>query len=110
MEIKQGALSFDVENSIASSLGFRKIVYKQGKYTSQKIVDIIGSSTMNIHCNMISRVKDYGNNTAILHPFSLTEPAGYLIKIIPTNILYHNVTKDRVEQTEFHIKNALHMI
>ena len=31
MEIKQGALSFDIENSIASLLGFRKIVYKKGK-------------------------------------------------------------------------------
>ena len=29
MKIKQGALSFDIENSIASLLGFRKIVYKK---------------------------------------------------------------------------------
>ena len=41
MEIKQGALGFDVENSIASLLGFRKVVYKKGKYKSQKIVDIM---------------------------------------------------------------------
>ena len=33
MEIKQGALSFDLENSKTPLLGFRKIVYKQGKYT-----------------------------------------------------------------------------
>ena len=31
MEIKQGALSFDVENSIAPLLGFKKIIYKKGK-------------------------------------------------------------------------------
>ena len=31
MEIKQGTISFDVENTIASLLGFRKAVYKQGK-------------------------------------------------------------------------------
>ena len=31
MEIKQGAINFTVENSIASLLGFRKAVYKQGK-------------------------------------------------------------------------------
>ena len=30
MEIEQGALSFDVENSIASLLGLRKVVYKAG--------------------------------------------------------------------------------
>ena len=37
-EIKQGGLSYDVENSIASLLGFRKIFYKKGKFTSQKII------------------------------------------------------------------------
>ena len=60
MEINQGAISFDVENSIASLLGFRKAVYKQGKYTSQKIVDIMGFSTINILCNVISGVKITG--------------------------------------------------
>ena len=35
-EIKQGARSIDVDNSIASLLGFRKVVYKSAKYTTQK--------------------------------------------------------------------------
>ena len=105
MEIKQGAINFDVENSIASLLGFRNAVYKQGKFISQKIVDIMGFSTINIHCNMISGVKDNGNNTDILFTFTLTEPPGYLINIIPTNILYQNVTKDKKEYIEFHFKD-----
>ena len=105
MEIKQGAIKFDVENSIASSLGFRKAVYKQGKYSSQRIVDITGFSTINIHCYVTSGVKDNGNNTDILYTFTLTEPPGYLINIIPTNILYQNVTKDRIEYKKFHIKD-----
>ena len=96
MEIKQGAINFDVEKSIASLLGFRRAVYKQGKYSSQKIVDIMSFSTIKIHCNVISGVKDNGNNTHLLYTFTLTEPPGYLIKIIPTNILYQNVTKDRI--------------
>ena len=75
MEIKQGAINFDIENSIAPLLGFRKIVNK-GKYTSQKIVDIMGFSTINIPCNVISGVKDNGNNTDILYTFNLTEPPG----------------------------------
>ena len=53
METKHGTISFDVENSIASLLGFRKAVNKQGKITSQKIVDIMGFITINIHCNVI---------------------------------------------------------
>ena len=105
MEIKQGAIYFDISNSIATLLGFRKIVYEQGKYRSQKIVDIMGFSTINIHCNVISGVKDNGNNTDILYTFTVTEPPGYLINIIPTNILYQNVTKDRIEYIEFHIKD-----
>ena len=96
MEIKQGALNFDVENSRASLQGFRKKMYEQGKY-APKIIDIMEFSSINIHCNLISGVKDNGINTDILYTFTLTEPPGYLINIIPTNILYQNVTKDRIE-------------
>ena len=84
MEIKQGAINIDIENSIAPLLGFRKIVYEQGKYTSQKIIDILGFSTINIHCNVISGVKGNSNSTDILYTFTLTEPQGYLINIKPT--------------------------
>ena len=38
MEIKQGALSFDLENSIASLLGFRKIVYKRENINIRKLL------------------------------------------------------------------------
>ena len=105
MELTQGALSFDVAKSIASLQGFRKIVYKQGKYTSHKIIDIMGFRTLNIRCNVLSGVKDNGNNTDTLYTSTLTEPPGYLINIIQTNILYQNVTKDRIECFEFHIKD-----
>ena len=64
----------------------------------------MGFSTINIHCNVISEAKDKGKDTDILNTFDLTEPPGYLINIIPTKILYQNVTKDRIEYIEFHIK------
>ena len=67
MEIKKGALSFDIENSIAPLLRIRKIVYKQGKYTSLKIVDIMGFNTIIIHCNIISGAKYNGKDTDILY-------------------------------------------
>ena len=105
MEIKQGALIFDIENSLASLLGFRKKIYKKCRHKSQKIIDIMGFNNINIHCNIISGAKDNGKYTDILYTFNLTEPPGYLINIIPTNILYQNVTKDRIEYIEFHIKD-----
>ena len=69
----------------------------------QKIIDIMGFSTINIHCNVISGVKDNGNNRHI-YTFTPTKPPGDLINIIPTNILYQNLTK-RIEYIEFHIKD-----
>ena len=105
IEIKQGAINFDIENSIAPLLGFRKIVYKKVKYTSQKIVDNMGFCTINFHRNVISGVKDNGKDTDILYTFTLTEPPGYLINIIPTTVLYQNITQDRIEYIEFHIKD-----
>ena len=83
MDIKQGTLSFDLENSIAPILGFGKRVYKQGKYTSHKIVHIMGFNTFNIHCNIISGAKNNGKDTDISYTFNLTEPLGYMIINIP---------------------------
>ena len=65
MEIKQGVLSFDVENSIGLLLGFRKVLYRAGKYTSHQIVDIMGFNTITIHCNIIPGAKDNGKDTDI---------------------------------------------
>ena len=45
----------------------------------------------------MSGVKNNGKDTDILYTFILTEPPGYLINIIPTNILYQNVTTERIE-------------
>ena len=105
MEIKQGVLSFDAENSIGSLLGFRKVLYRAGTYTSQKVVDIMGFNTIIIHCSIISGAKDNGKDTEILYTFNLTEPPGYMIINIPTNVLYQNVNKYRTEYIEFHIKD-----
>ena len=65
----------------------------------------MGFNTINIHCIIISGAKDNGKDTDILCTFYLIEPPGYLISIIPTNILYQNVTKDRIEYIEYHIKD-----
>ena len=70
-----------------------------------KIVDIMGFITNNIHCIIISGAKDNGNDTDILYTFNLVEPPGYMISIIPNDVLYQKVTKDTIECNEFHIKD-----
>ena len=104
MEVLHGVIIFDVENSVASLLGFDKQIYSRGKYTTNKIIHIVGFNTDNIHCNIISGAKDNGKDTDILYTINLSEPPGYMIINNPTNVLYQNVTKDRIEYIEFHIK------
>ena len=65
----------------------------------------MGFNNINFHSNIISGAKDNGKDTDKLYTFNLTEPPGYLINNIPTNILYQNITKDRIEYIEFHIKD-----
>ena len=103
MEIKQGAISFDVESSISPLKRFRKIVYKPGNYTSQKIFGIMDFNTINIHCNFISVDKDNGNKTDILYTFTLIESPAYQTNITPVNAFYQNNTEERMENIEFQI-------
>ena len=59
--------SFDVDNSKASLTGFRKKLYKAGKRTIQKLFDIMGFNTINIHCKVASGVSDNSNDTDKLY-------------------------------------------
>ena len=65
----------------------------------------MGFNNIKIHCNIISGVKDNSNDTDILYTFNRIEPPGYKKNIIPHIVLYQNVTKDRKEDIEFHIKD-----
>ena len=45
----------------------------------------------------LSGVKDNNKDFDIQCTFSLIEPTGYIIGMIPTNVLQQNVTKNRIE-------------
>ena len=76
-------------------------------HLATKIVDIMGFKTINNHCNIISGVKDNGNDTDILYTFNITEPPGYMINIIPNNVLYQNVTKVEQNILNFTLKMSI---
>ena len=97
IKTKEGAFSFDIDNSLASLLGFTKILFNAGKPTTQKPADIMGFNPNNIHCNVISGVKNKGNITDILYAFNIMKPPGYMMNIIPNNILHPNIIKERIE-------------
>ena len=74
-------------------------------HLATKIIYIIGFHTINVYCNIISGVKDNVNDTDILYTFNLIELSGYMINIVPNNVLYKIVIKDRIEYIKFHIKD-----
>ena len=86
MELKRVAISFDVDNSIASLPGFRKNLYKSGKCTSEKFFDRMGFNNINFHCKVISGVNDNSNDTDILYSSNLMGPPGYMINNLSNNV------------------------
>ena len=93
MHVIQRVLSFDTDNSVALLLVFKKQVHLFVIYTASIIFDIRGFITININCIFISGMKDYSYNSDILYTFNLTEPPGYMLVNIRTNVIYQNVTK-----------------
>ena len=60
----------------------------------------MGFNTINVHFKIYG-IKHNGYNSDIIYTFNLTEPPGYMKVIIPTNVLYRNVTTDRIQHIEF---------
>ena len=46
MKVLQAVINFNVENSVASLLGFDKHIYSRVYYTTNKIIDIMGFNTI----------------------------------------------------------------
>ena len=104
MEINEGAFYFDVENSLALLLGFRKY-YRRWVIIQLKELLVLWVLMILTFTVVISGVKVNGNNTDIHYTFNLIEPPGYMTNIIPNNVLYQNVTKERIEYIEFLIRD-----
>ena len=59
-------VSFDVLNSVASVLGFKRdIVYGVGRHASEKLVNIMIVNSILVHCNIILR-------TCVVHKLQLS--------------------------------------
>ena len=46
-------VSFDVPNSIASVIGFKRSIYGVGRHASENLVNIMSVNSILVHCNII---------------------------------------------------------
>ena len=56
-------ISFDIQNSLASVLGFERSIYGVGRHASENLVNIMGVNSILGHCNIF--------HTCVIHKLQL---------------------------------------
>ena len=88
-------VSFDVPNSLASVLGFKKdIVYGVGRHSSEKLVNIMSVNSILVHCNIIHSSYMRGQQAPVVYSFFPNAAPGQNILEAPRNVIYLPVTVD----------------
>ena len=99
MTIKKGyKVCFNVDNSLASVLGFEKKEYLHGRWESEKPVDILKVNSILIYCDIITGSRVDGVEKPIIYHFSPNVAPGIKIVIEPQNPIYLPITVDTISQ------------
>ena len=70
LTIKEGyVVSFDVENSIANLLGFKKRMYPAGENIGEEIVNILQINSILVHMDIVKNSYIKGVSEPVIYPF-----------------------------------------
>ena len=90
-------VSFDVPNSLASVLGFkRSILYGVGRHASENLVNIMSVNSILAHCNIIHFSYMGGTHAPVVYNFFPNAAPGQKILEAPHNLIYLPVTVDAI--------------
>ena len=87
-------VSFDVPNSLASVLGFKRSIYGVGRHASEILVNIVSVNSILVHCNIIHSSYMRGTQAPIAYNFFPDAAPGQKILDAPHNLIYLPVTVD----------------
>ena len=88
-------VSFDVSNSLASVLGFKKvIVYGVGRHPSERLVNIMSVNSILVHCNIIHYSYMRGQQAPVVYHFFSNAAPGQKILEAQRNLIYLPMTVD----------------
>ena len=86
-------VSFDVPNSLASVLDFKRSIYGVGRHASERLVNIMSVNAMLVHCNIHSSYMRC-TQAPVAYNFFPNATPGQKILEAPHNLIYLPVTVD----------------
>ena len=88
-------VSFDVPNSLAGILGFKRSIYGVGRYASENLVNIMSVHSILVHCNIIHSPYMRGTQAPVAYNFFPNAAPGQKILEAPHHdLIYLPVTVD----------------
>jgi len=93
-------VDFRARNSIASVLGFRNQVYKEGIHESDSVVNILSINSILVNVDVIGRSYVNGRTKNTIYSFFPTVSPGYKIVENPRNLVYLPVILDKINKME----------
>ena len=85
-------VSFDVPNSLASVLGFKRSIYGVGCHASENLVNIISLNSILAHSNIIHSLYMRGTQAPVAYTFFPNAAPGQKILEAPHTLIYLPVT------------------
>ena len=82
-------VSFDLPNSLASVLGFKRSIYGVGRHASGNLVNIMSVNSILVHRNIIHTSYMRGTQAPVAYNPSPNAAPGQKILEAPHNLIYH---------------------
>ena len=81
-------VSFDVPNSLATLLGFKRSIYGVGRHASGNLVNIMSVNSILVHCSIIHSSCMRGTQAPVAYNFVPNAAHGQKILEAPPNLMY----------------------
>ncbi len=99
-------IDFSIENSIATLLGFRNVVYTtDSTHESENTVNIMNINCIKIECNLITDLFCDGSPSQTIHEFYPTVAVGYKIVEVPRHLVFYGLNTTSISKVEIILKD-----
>ena len=91
-------VDFNIENTLASVLGFELKTYTRGRFESEKLVNILSVNSILVHCDVIGASRVNGVEAPVIYNFFPDVSPGEKIVSQPWHLIYMPLTMNRISR------------